>query len=60
VDYDADFRYEGAQLPSLQALDRNGCVIYLNSFSRSIGPGLRIGYMVVPRDLVRPRSPSSR
>ncbi|MBA3588244.1 PLP-dependent aminotransferase family protein [Methylibium sp.] len=54
VDYDADFRYEGSPLPSLQSLDRNGCVIYLNSFSRSIGPGLRIGYMVVPRDLIRP------
>lgn len=54
VDHDADFRYEGSPLPSLQSLDRNGCVIYLNSFSRSIGPGLRIGYMVVPRDLIRP------
>lgn len=53
VDYDGDYRYDGAPLPSLQSLDRNGCVIYLNSFSRSIGPGLRIGYMVVPRDLVR-------
>lgn len=54
VDYDADFRYEGLPLPSLQSLDRNGCVIYLNSFSRSLGPGLRIGYMVVPRQLIRP------
>jgi GntR family transcriptional regulator/MocR family aminotransferase len=54
VDYDADFRYEGSPLPSLQSLDRNGCVIYLNSFSRSVGPGLRIGYIVVPRDLIRP------
>jgi GntR family transcriptional regulator/MocR family aminotransferase len=53
VDYDGDYRYDGAPLPSLQSLDRNGCVIYLNSFSRSIGPGLRIGYMVVPRDLMR-------
>jgi GntR family transcriptional regulator / MocR family aminotransferase len=52
VDYDADFRYEGSPLPSLQALDRNGCVIYMSSFSRSIGPGLRLGYIVVPRDLI--------
>ena len=51
VDYDSDFRYEGSLLPSLQSLDRNGCVIYLNSFSRSLGPGLRLGYMVVPQDL---------
>ena len=54
VDLDADFRYEGSPLPSLQSLDRNGCVVYLNSFTRSLGPGLRIGYMVVPRGLIRP------
>jgi len=52
VDYDADFRYEDSPLPSLQALDRYGCVIYMSSFSASIGPGLRLGYMVVPRDLI--------
>ncbi len=52
VDYDSDFRYEGPILPSLQSLDRHGCVIYLNSFSRSLGPGLRLGYMVLPRELV--------
>ena len=52
VDYDSDFRYEGPVLPSLQSLDRHGCVIYLNSFSRSLGPGLRLGYMVLPRDLI--------
>ena len=54
VDNDADFRYDGSPLPSLQSLDRNGCVIYLNSFSRSIGPGMRIGYAVMPRELIRP------
>jgi GntR family transcriptional regulator/MocR family aminotransferase len=53
VDYDADFRYEDSPLPSLHALDRHGCVIYMSSFSRSIGPGLRLGYVVVPRDLIR-------
>lgn len=56
VDYDADFRYEDSPLPSLQALDRHGCVIYMSSFSRSIGPGLRLGYMVVPRELIGPTS----
>ncbi|HSV72093.1 MAG TPA: PLP-dependent aminotransferase family protein [Methylibium sp.] len=54
VDYDSDFRYVGSPLPSLQSLDKNGCVIYVNSFSRSIGPGVRLGYVVVPRDLIRP------
>jgi len=52
VDYDSDFRYEGAILPSLHSLDRNGCVIYLNSFSRSLGPGLRLGYMILPDGLI--------
>ena len=53
VDYDSDFRYEGTLLPSLYSMDSNECVIYLNSFSRSIGPGLRLGFMVVPPDLLR-------
>ena len=53
VDYDSDFRYEGPVLPPLYALDRNNCVIYLNSFSRSLGPGLRLGYMVLPGELLR-------
>jgi GntR family transcriptional regulator/MocR family aminotransferase len=53
VDCDSDFRYSGSPLPSLQSLDKNSCVIYVNSFSRSIGPGLRLGYVVVPRDLIR-------
>lgn len=53
VDYDADFCYEGSPLPSLHALDRNNCVIYLNAFSRSIGPGLRLGYLVVPPNLIK-------
>lgn len=52
VDYDADYYYEGSPLPSIQSLDDNGCVIYINSFTRSIGPGLRLGYVVVPRDLI--------
>jgi GntR family transcriptional regulator / MocR family aminotransferase len=54
VDHEADYRYEGSPLPSLQALDRNSCVIYVNSFSHSVGPGLRLGYVVVPRELIRP------
>lgn len=53
VDYDADFRYEDSPLPSLHALDRHRCVIYMSSFSHSIGPGLRLGYVVVPRELIR-------
>lgn len=54
VDYDVNFRYEDSPLPSLWSLDKNNCVIYLSSFSRSIGPGLRLGYLVVPPGLIEP------
>jgi len=52
VDYDGDYRYEGQPLPNLHRLDQAGCVIYLNSFSRTIGPGLRLGYLVLPETLL--------
>jgi len=39
---------------ALSALDREGCVIYLGTFSKSIGAGLRIGYLVVPPELIGP------
>jgi len=47
-DYDAEFRYEGRPVASLQGLDDAGRVIYLGTFSKVLYPGLRIGYMVVP------------
>ena len=53
-DYDSDFRYDGPPLSALAGLDRHDSVIYLGTFSKSIGPGLRIGYMVLPQDLVEP------
>lgn len=51
-DYDSDFYYDGAPLPALQSLDEHGQVIYLGTFSKSLAPGLRVGYMIVPRPLV--------
>jgi len=53
-DYDSDFRYSGSPLFALAALDRHESVIYLGTFSKSIGPGLRVGYIVAPKALVRP------
>jgi GntR family transcriptional regulator/MocR family aminotransferase len=47
-DYDSDFVYDAAPLPALKAMDRDGLVIYLGTFSKSLAPSLRIGYMVVP------------
>jgi GntR family transcriptional regulator/MocR family aminotransferase len=51
-DYDSEFRYGEKALPSLQGLDTRGRVIYLGTFSKSMFPSLRLGYMVLPLDLV--------
>jgi len=51
-DYDAEFRYTSAPLPSLQSLDEQRRVIYIGSFSKTLFPGLRIGYVVLPPELV--------
>ena len=47
-DYDSDFRYEGSPLIALYALDRSSTTIYLGTFSKSIGAGLRLGFAVFP------------
>lgn len=49
-DYDGDFCYESAPLPPLMAMDPLR-VVYLGTFSKALGPGLRLGYMVCPRPL---------
>ncbi len=54
VDFDSDFQYEGSPQPSLQAMDQQGRFIYAGSFAMTIGPGLRIGYLILPHDLVQP------
>ena len=51
-DYDGEFRYEGQPLESLQGLDREGRVIYIGTFSRTVFSSLRIGYLITPRRLV--------
>ncbi|MGI9036249.1 MAG: PLP-dependent aminotransferase family protein [Pyrinomonadaceae bacterium] len=51
-DYDSEFRYEGRPLPSLQGLDRDGRVLYVGTFSKTIFPALRLGCLVVPEDLI--------
>jgi GntR family transcriptional regulator/MocR family aminotransferase len=51
-DYVSEFRYEGHPLEALQSLDRDGRVIYVGTFSKTLFPALRIGYLVLPRSLV--------
>ncbi len=51
-DYDSEFRYKGKPLPSLQASDRNGNVVYIGTFSKAIAPAIRISYMVLPYPLL--------
>jgi GntR family transcriptional regulator / MocR family aminotransferase len=53
-DYDSDFRHNGSPLTALAGLDPYGCVIYMGTVSKSIGAGLRLGYVVVPWELVEP------
>lgn len=52
-DYDAEFRYDTLPIASIQSLDRAARVIYIGTFSKVLFPSLRIGYLVLPRDLVR-------
>lgn len=52
-DYDSEFKYETDNIPSLQSLDRNQRVIYMGTFSKTVLPGLRISYMVLPPELLR-------
>lgn len=47
-DYDCEFRLTGRPIPSLQSIDATGKVIYANTFTKSLGPAFRIGYLVLP------------
>ena len=51
-DYDSEYRYANRPLAALQGLDDDGRVVYIGSFSKVLFPGLRLGYLVVPKDLV--------
>lgn len=51
-DYDSEYRYGERPVPALQGLDQNACVVYTGTFSKVLFPSLRIGYLVVPPDLV--------
>jgi GntR family transcriptional regulator/MocR family aminotransferase len=50
-DYDSEFRYGARPMPCLHGLDVDGRVIYAGSFSKTIFPALRLGFLIVPPDL---------
>ncbi len=47
-DFDSEFFQPGKPLETLYSMDREGSVIYINTFSRSLAPSMRLGYMIVP------------
>lgn len=51
-DYDSEYRYERAPISSLQGLDTDSRVVYIGTFSKVLFPSLRLGYVVIPPDLV--------
>ncbi len=53
-DYDCEFRYSGHALPPIFSLDTSGSVIYLGTFSKALFPALRLGYAILPKELVEP------
>jgi GntR family transcriptional regulator / MocR family aminotransferase len=51
-DYDSEFRFSGRPIPAMQGLDHSGKVIFCGSFNKVMFPSLRLGYLVVPRNLI--------
>lgn len=51
-DYDSEYRYSGRPLASLQGLDRTTRVLYMGTFSKTLFPGIKVGYLVVPEALI--------
>ena len=51
-DYDSEFRFSGRPLPTLQSIDRSGRVLYMNTFSQTISPSMRVGFVVLPPRLL--------
>jgi len=51
-DYDCEFRYRSRTISPLQSMDRNHRVIYMNTFSKTLAPAIRISYMILPERLM--------
>ncbi|MET3076751.1 PLP-dependent aminotransferase family protein [Pantoea leporis] len=57
-DYDSDFRYSGEPIAAMQGMTQPTPVIYVGSFSKTLFPALRLGFMVLPPQLVAPLRPA--
>lgn len=51
-DYDSEFKYGSRPIPALKGLSNSNKVIYIGNFSKSLSPGIRISYMVLPKELM--------
>jgi len=51
-DYDSEFRFDSHPKPTMQSLDGSGRVIYMNTFSKTLAPSIRISYMLLPPALM--------
>ncbi|HET8646422.1 MAG TPA: PLP-dependent aminotransferase family protein [Vicinamibacteria bacterium] len=51
-DYDSEYRYDSQPIAALQGIDRDARVVYIGTFSKVLFPALRVGYLVIPADLV--------
>ena len=51
-DYDSELRFTGRPIPTLQSIDPGGRVVYMNTFSQTISPSMRLGFLVLPPELL--------